>query len=156
MNDEPVFEATLSPHRSLGRAGLFIFLALATAATLFHIVLFMNAGAWPVVGFFALDLGLLAGAFWLNTRAARAREFVFVSSTDLAIRKVAPSGRATEFRWNPFWARFSVARHPEIGITGMTVSGEGRATEVGAFLNPGDKESFANAFTGALATVRRA
>lgn len=155
MNEEPVFEAMLAPHRSLGRAGIVIFLALASAVTLFHVVVFVKLGAWPIVGFFGLDLLLLGGAFWLNARAARAREFVFVSRTNLAIRKVAPSGRTADFRWNPFWARFSVARHPEIGITGMKVSGEGRSTDIGSFLTPADKESFASAFRGALATARR-
>jgi hypothetical protein len=61
----------------------------------------------------------------------------------------------TEYLFNPFWARFRVARHEEIGITGMLVSGEGRSTDVGSFLNPADRESFASAFSRALATVRR-
>jgi uncharacterized membrane protein len=37
----------------------------------------------------------------------------------------------------------------------MRVTGEGRTTPVGAFLNPDDRESFADAFTHALATARR-
>jgi Integral membrane protein len=155
MNEEPVFEAMLSPHRSLGRTGLIIVMTLSTATMIFQIGFFMQAGAWPIAGFLGLDILLLGGALWLNQRAARAREFVYVSRTDLAIRKVAPSGRTADYRWNPFWARFSVARHPEIGITRMKVSGEGRSTEVGSFLNPADKESFASAFRSALADVRR-
>jgi uncharacterized membrane protein len=37
----------------------------------------------------------------------------------------------------------------------MHVSGEGRLTDVGSFLNPDDRESFAKAFRGALATVKQ-
>ena len=154
MNDEPVFEAILSPYRSLGRTGLLVVLALTSATVMFQVGFFALAGAWPIIGFFGLDLALLFGAFWLSYRSGRAREFVSVSRTSLAIRKVAPSGRTRDFRFNPFWARFTVARHDEIGITGMKVSGEGRATDIGSFLNPEDKESFAAAFTGALATVK--
>lgn len=154
-NEAPVFEALLTPHRSLSRTGFVILMAIVVAATAFHGLVFAVAGAWPVAGFFVFDLVLLAGAFWLNYRAARAREMVSVSRTDLSIRKVAPSGRVRDYRFNPFWARFDIARHDEFGITGMRVSGEGRSTDVGSFLNPDDRESFAAAFAGALATVRR-
>jgi uncharacterized membrane protein len=60
-----------------------------------------------------------------------------------------------EHRFNPFWARFRVSRHEEFGITAMHVTGEGRGTDVGSFLNPDDRESFAKAFRNALATVTR-
>ena len=43
----------------------------------------------------------------------------------------------------------------EIGITDMRVSGQGRQTDVGSFLNPDDKESFATAFQRALATIKK-
>lgn len=154
-NESPVFEALLTPHRSLGRNGLVVLMSIVTAVTFAHAVVFAIAGAWPVLIFFGLDLLLFAGAFWLNNRAARAREIVSVSHTNLSVRKVAPSGRTRDFRFNPFWARFDVARHDEIGITRMKISGEGRSTDIGSFLNPDDRESFAKAFSGALATVRR-
>lgn len=155
MNEEPVFEATLSPHRSLGRTGLIILVVLTASATIFHLGFFAIAGAWPIVGFFGLDLALLYGAFWLSYRSGRAREFVTVSRTDLEVRKVAPSGRQSAFRCNPVWARFTVDRHEEIGITHMRVTSRGDGTEVGSFLNPDDKESFATAFQRALSTARR-
>lgn len=154
MNDKPLFEAVLSPHRSLGRAGFIILMAIVTAITAAHMVVFAAAGAWPVLGFFGLDLALLFGAFWLSYRSGRSREFVRVSRTDLTVRKVKPSGRSEEHRFNPFWARFNIDRHDEIGITRMQISGEGRRTDIGGFLNPGDKESFASAFQRALATVK--
>ena len=154
-NEAPVFEALLTPHRSLGRNGLVALLGVATAATLAHAVIFALAGAWPVPVFSVLELLLLIGAFWLNNRAARACEIVSVSRTSLSVLKVAPSGRSRDVRFNPFWARFHVARHDQIGITAMHIAGEGRRTDVGSFLNPDDRESFARAFSGALASVRR-
>jgi uncharacterized membrane protein len=153
--DQPVFEALLTPHRSLGRTGFTVLMVIVTALCVAHSVVFLAAGAWPVIAFFGLDLALLFGAFWLSYRSGRARERVSISRTSLSIQKFAPSGRMAEHRFNPFWARFNVARHEEYGITGMQVSGEGRATDVGSFLNPDDRESFAKAFSGALAMVKR-
>lgn len=153
--EQPIFAAELVPYRSLGRKGFRILLMMTGAVCAVHAVFFMATGAWPIGLFFGLDFLLLYGAFWLNYRSGRAREEVYVSRTDLAIRKFTPSGRMTEHWYNPFWARFFVKRHDEIGIVSMQVTGQGQRTEIGSFLNPDDRESFAKAFKGALATAKQ-
>lgn len=152
--DEPIFRALLTPYRSMGRTGFIVLMSLLGVFWLGIGLFFLSIGAWPVLGFFGLDLLAIYVAFRLNYRAANAREEVTVSRTTLDIVKVAPSGRSEAHRFNPFWTRFRVARHDEIGITGMAVEGEGRRVSIGSFLNPDDRESFARAFGGALATAR--
>ncbi|WP_042775842.1 DUF2244 domain-containing protein [Sinorhizobium fredii] len=154
INDEPIFAAELTPYRSLGFRGFKILLMIAGAMSAMHVLVFLVVGAWPVVFFFGLDFVLLLGAFWLNYHSAHAREEVSVSRTDVSVRKFAPSGRTTELRFNPFWARFSIRRHQEIGIVSMKISGGGRQTDIGSFLNRDDRETFAVAFSRALATAR--
>lgn len=117
-------------------------------------VFFLSLGAWPVFGFFGLDVLAVYVAFRLNYRAARAREEVSISRTAVDIRQVSPSGKAHEHHFNPFWTRFSVARHAEIGITEMTVEGQGDRVTIGSFLNPEDRDSFAAAFGRALAAAK--
>jgi uncharacterized membrane protein len=152
--DEPFFCALLTPHRSLGRTGFGLLMTALLAGAIVTGAIFLAHGAWPVSGFLGLDVALVYGAFRLNYRAARVREEVSVSRTRLDIRKVAPSGRTEQHWFNPFWARFRVARHAEIGITSMAVEAQGRSVPIGGFLNPGDRESFALAFSRALATAR--
>jgi uncharacterized membrane protein len=152
--DEPIFSALLTPHRSLGRTGFTILMGFLGLVCFFVGLLFWSIGAWPIVGFFGLDVLLLYLAFKVNYRAARAREEVTVSRTSLDIRKYSPSGRAERHLFNPFWAKFAVSRHDEIGITAMAVEGQGRRVPIGAFLNPDDRETFATAFGRALATAR--
>ena len=152
--DAPIFRALLTPHRSLGRTGFTALMAALMAGWAVTGVIFLSRGAWPVFGFFGLDVLAIYIAFRFNYRAARAREEVSVSRIALDIRKTAPSGRTEDHRFNPFWARFNVARHDEIGITRMAVEGQGKAVAIGSFLNPDDRESFATAFSRALATVR--
>lgn len=153
--DAPLFSALLTPHRSLSKNGFVILMAVSGAFLLVQAIFFLATGAWPIAAFLGLDLLALYIAFKLNYRAAREHEEVRVSRTELLIRKVKPSGRATDHRYNPFWARFKVSRHEEIGITEMIVSGEGRSTPIGAFLNPDDRETFAEAFANALSKARR-
>jgi uncharacterized membrane protein len=154
-DDQPVFTAELTPYRSLGKTGFRVVLAICGGVCLLYGAFFLATGAYPVGLFFGLDFLGLYFALKMSYRSGRAREEVTVTRTDLSIRKFSAAGRMVEYRFNPFWARFRVRRHEEFGITGMYVTGEGRFTDIGSFLNPDDRESFAKAFRGALATVKR-
>lgn len=155
VEDHPVFAAELTPYRSLGRRGFKLVLMLSGAVCAFYGIFFMVSGAWPIGLFLGVDFLLLYFALKMSYHSGRQREEVSVSPTNILIRKVSPTGRMIEHRFNPFWARFRINRHEEFGITSMFVSGEGRTTDVGSFLNPDDRESFAKAFRNALATVTR-
>lgn len=153
--DQPVFAAELTPYRSLGRTGFRVVLVLAGSICLLYGSFFLITGAYPIGVFFGLDFLGLYIALKMSYRSGQAREEVSVSRSKLSIRKFSPAGRMVEHRFNPFWARFNVRRHEEFGITSMSVTGEGRGTDIGSFLNPDDRESFARAFRRALATVRQ-
>ncbi|MDX8465096.1 DUF2244 domain-containing protein [Mesorhizobium sp. VK23B] len=152
--DKPFFHALLTPHRSLGRTGFLILMGALMFGWAVTGAIFLAHGAWPVFGFFGLDVAAVYIAFRVNYRAARAREEISVSRTSLDIRKTAPSGRFEDHRFNPFWTRFSIARHAEIGITKMAVEAQGRSVSIGSFLDPDSRESFATAFSRALATAK--
>lgn len=152
----PHFAALLFPHRSLSRNGFTALMIFVGAISLVCGVLFLTLGAWPVFGFFGLDILIVWLAFRANYRAARAFEEVAVWPHDLLVRQVCPRGKVSEHRFNPFFARFNVDRHEEFGIRRMWLAGEGRELDIGSFLNPPDRESFATAFSRALATARGA
>jgi uncharacterized membrane protein len=71
---DTLFDAVLSPHRSLGPRG-FVVLMGGIAAISFTIgMVFLIAGAWPIFGFYGLDAALIYWAFRANYRSGRARE----------------------------------------------------------------------------------
>ena len=152
--EQPVFAAELTPYRSLGRTGFRVVLVLTGGICFLYGGFFLITGAYPIGFFFGLDFLGLYIALKMSYRSGRAREEVTVSRSNLSIRKFSPAGRVVEHRFNPFWARFSVARHAEIGITRMAVEAQGRNVPIGGFLNPDDRESFASAFSRALATAK--
>ncbi len=154
-NVQTIYMTELVPHRSLGRKGLKVLFAIAGALSIVHVLFFVTTGAWPIALFFGADFIALYGAFWLNNRAARAREQISLSRIELSIRKISPSGLIRESNYNPFWTRLKIARHPEIGVTSIKVSGQGRETGVGEFLYPEAREKFASDFTRALATAKQ-
>jgi uncharacterized membrane protein len=152
---EPIFHAKLTPHRSLSPRGFRILMGVFIGIWLATGAVFLSLGAWPIFGFFGLDILLIWLAFRWNYHSGRAHEEVELSPLHLAIRKHAPSGKKSEHGFNPFWAKFDVKRHEFAGITGMSVAGEGRAVTLGGFLNPDDRESFAKAFASALGQAKR-
>lgn len=153
-SQEPIFHARLTAHRSLGRKGFRVLMGVLISCWIITGIVFLSLGAWPIFGFFGLDVLLIWLAFRWNYRAGRAHEEVKLSPQRLTIRKVAPSGRASEHGFNPFWAKFNVLRHDFIGITRMSVEAQGRRVSFGSFLNPDDRESFAKAFSIALSEAK--
>ena len=53
--DEPIFSVMLVPHRSLGRRGFLLLMAIIAALCFAIGVFFFMLGAWPVLGFVGLD-----------------------------------------------------------------------------------------------------
>lgn len=152
--DTPIFEALLLPYRSLGRKGFFILMAVLILCWLALASLFFSIGAWPIIGFFGLDVVLIYLAFRMNYRAARAREEISISRATLNIRQIAASGQIKAYSFQPFSTHFSVDRKPDIGIIAMNIESRDRQVAVGSFLNPDDRENFATAFSRALAKAK--
>ena len=152
--DKPIFAARLTPYRSLSEKGFVLLMLFVGVSCFASGILFVSIGAWPVFGFFGLDALLIWGAFKLNYRSGRAFEEIAVWRDDIEFRQVSPAGRARIHRLNPFWTRFVVERHEEFGIMRMVLRERNREIDIGSFLNPADRDSFAMAFSAALAKAR--
>lgn len=149
-----VFSAVLRPYRSLSPGGFGMLMAAIAACSFLVGLAFWLMGAWPVVGFCALDLLLIQLAFRLNYRDARAAEEINLTREHLSVIQISPSGVARETGFNPYWARLEVERQPDVGVTALRIASHGARLAVGSFLPPVEKESFAAAFSAALAKVR--
>lgn len=156
LRPELLFHATLKPYRSLSPRGYAALLMVFGATCFLSGLLFWSIGAWPIAGFFGLDILILQFAFRMNYRSARACEIVEMTPEHLTVRRIAANGRSEDFDFNPYWAKLEVDRHEEWGIVRMALASHGRRLSIGSFLNPDDRESFARAFSKALASVRHA
>ena len=150
----PFFSARLTPYRSLGPRGFLALMIFVSGLCFVGGTVFWALGAWPVVGFFGLDVAILYLAFRASYAQARAYEEVYLSAEALVIRKVGARGETTEVRLNPFWARLIVEREEDEGVVRLAVTSHGRTTEIGRFLDPDGRESFGRAFGAALAAAR--
>lgn len=149
----PPFEAVLYPNSSLGPWGAATVL-LAFAAVCGAIgCLFALVGAWPVTGFFGLDVLALAAAFLIARRRGRLREEIRLDPTGLHLRRVAPDGSEQRCRFEPYWVRVQLE---EVGPTAarLWLGSHGRRVRIGAFLTAEECRGLALALDRALAAYR--
>jgi uncharacterized membrane protein len=116
-------------------------------------LVFYLAGAWPVMGFFGLDVALIYVAFKLNYRSGRLYETVELTRDRLTWTRVHPSGRREEFACNPYWARVSLKEWPD-GRTDLRLAAQGRELTFGRFLTDGERRDLASALEDALLAAR--
>ena len=155
MQQSAQFHAVLFPHRSLSRRGFFIMMAVVVVIMVAAAGRAFSIGAWPVSLFALADIALIWGAFKLSYRAGNQFEEVSVDPDEVHVRKVTPARRVSEHRFQTLWARLSVTRHEDEGVTRVELGSHGKWIVLGAFLNPQDRASFADAFGDALSTARR-
>lgn len=116
---------------------------------------FVASGAWPVMGFFGLDVALLWLAFKLNYRSGRVHEYIDLTPDLLRITRVDTSGRGEAFDFNPYWVRVALAEWPD-GRTDLRLTSHGREFPFGRFLNDDERREFAGMLRDALSANRRA
>jgi len=153
--DPALFAARLTPHRSLSRAGFLLLMAVLGGISFAAGMVFLVLGAWPVFGFFGLDVLLVYWAFRANYRDARAYEDVMVTTSELRVRKVSPRGQVSEWVFNPLWAKLDYEIDEEFGLQRLYLVSRGRRLPIASFLPPQEKESFAAALAAAITEAKR-
>jgi uncharacterized membrane protein len=153
--DPKIFSAVITPHRSLSPRGFLILMLCLGAVSFVSGVVFVSMGAWPVCGFFGLDVLLVYVAFRANFRAARAYEEVTVTASELTLRKVSQRGGVREWTLNPVWVRLERIVHEEFGIERLFLVSRGQRLSVAGFLGAREKENFATALSAALGEAKR-
>lgn len=144
----------LHPHRSLPPSGFLIMMSLISLVSFIVGMVFFLLGAWPVFGFFGLDVALIYWAFKRNYRDGLQYETVHLTPDLLTLTHVDPSGKSQEFEFNPYWARVSCTVDRPDGRTSLWLSAQGKAVRFGKFLTDEERRNFANALTGALVATR--
>ena len=150
-----LFSAIITPYRSLSGTGFVIVMVLFGVVSFAAGMFFLTLGAWPVLGFFGLDVVLLYWAFRLNYRAAAGYEEVCLTPSELTMRQVNRHGEVREWTLNPVWARLDREIDEEFGLQRLFLVSHGRRLAIASFLGPHEKESFADALAAALGDARR-
>jgi len=116
---------------------------------------FVSIGAWPVFGFFGLDILLLWLAFRASYRSGNMFENLCMTRDRLDVTRTHPSGRSQHWTFQPSWVRVSIPR-PVEHESQLILSSHGQSLVVGAFLSPDERGEVADALQDALCRLRGA
>src|SRR3978361_1937849 len=155
MAQPELFSALLTPHRSLNRTGFLVLMGFVCAISFAAGPAFLLMGAWPVLGFFGLDVLAIYWAFRVNFRHARASEEISVTPSELRVRRISHRGHVVEWVLNPLWVQLERKTHAEFGIEKLYLVSRGRRVSIASFLCPDEKASFAKALVAALQAAKR-
>lgn len=147
-------DAQLRPNRSLSANGFRIVMLSMAAMSFFAGVGFLSIGAWPVVGFFGLDVVLVYLAFKINFKSGeRERETVRITATEMIISRTCYRGFTAWWRVSPAFARVNVHKLNDYE-TAVQITAGGTSVPLATCLSHPERMAFADALKNALSQAR--
>jgi uncharacterized membrane protein len=152
-SSRPFFERVLSPHRSLPSRGFHLLMGILCLLSLAVGIGFVSIGAWPVIGFFGLDVALVYLAFRLNYSNARQSETIRLAAGAFTVERVSVRGERRSWHFQPFWVSVILEERPDASNR-LLVASHGRSLPIGEFVSPAARRDLAATIREALAHWR--
>ncbi len=143
----------LWPHQSLTERGFAWFIG-ATAAMLALplLALLGSPVVWILLAFFAAAIAGVWRAIMVNRRDLSLHEELTLKPDHVRLAHIPPTGPVLEWEANPHWVR--VRLHHDGPVENyLTLSGNGREVQIGAFLSPEEREGLYDDLTRRLKTA---
>ena len=152
--DEPVWTVTLWPHRSLSPEGFRNLMWFSAAAMALPIVALIGTPAAPALApYAALALFALWIFFRVNYRRARLTEELRLWPDVIAVERREPRGDVRRWSANPYWVQVQIRQDAPLENY-LTLRGDGREIELGAFLSPEERVALKDDLERALGHAR--
>jgi uncharacterized membrane protein len=145
----------LWPYRSLTRRGFVWFVGLTAA--LISVPLFAVLGTVVLWALLPFLLATIAGIWWALARSWRdgaLTEVLTLAPDRMTLLRRAPDGTEQHWEANPYWV--TVNLYPTRGPVPhyLTLKGDGREVELGAFLSAAERRDLAAELQDRLARLR--
>ncbi len=152
--DPPIYQVSLQPHRSFGWRGLSVVLGIAGFGLALPLIgLARTQAAWGMLPFLLATLLALYFALKRNYTDARLRETLSLWPDCIRVVRYETDGRILEWSANPYWVTVRLHENARIEKY-LTLRGNGREIELGAFLSPWEREAVHDELETALARLR--
>src|SRR5437868_6404596 len=159
LQSEPLgrvfFERVLLPYRSLPPRGFLVLMLLLALVSLAAGTGFVLIGAWPICGFFGLDVAFVYVAFRLSYRSARQRETLRLADDQFTVERVDIHGDRHFWRFQPFWLRVVLEERRDESNR-LLLASHGNSIVIGDFLAPPVRRDLAATLRKVLSRWRTA
>ncbi len=153
MSETLHWESVLKPHRSLPNQGFKVLMAVLFVVSLGSSILFVRIGAWPVCGFFGLDVLGVYLAFRLSYRSGRMRETLRLIGDRFTVDRTGIRGERKHWSFQAFWLRVRLIERDK-DANRLLLTSHGRSLPVAVFLSPDERRVLAEEVKGALTRWR--
>ena len=137
---QPVFyDARLSPYRSLPPRGFALVMLVLGGASFIMSVGCVAIGAWPITGFFGLDVALVYVAFRASYHSARKTEHLRLTRDEMTVERIGVRGDRRSWRFEPVWLRL-VFEEPDEDSNRLYLASHGKTLSIGSFLAPTERK----------------
>ena len=148
--DPPLMALTLWPHRSLTRRGATGILALVAGGLAMPLLMLHgSAVGWGMLPFMVAALLALDWGLRRNEFDGRITEELRLWPDLITVTRREPRGTVRRWHANPFWVQARIVENARIEKY-LTLKGNGREIELGAFLSPWERETLHRDLTAAL------
>lgn len=149
------FDVVLRPYRSLTPVGFAVVMSILAVWSFIGGLVFWLKGAWPVIGFFGIDIALVYWAFRASYGQGRAVERLCLADGTLTVWRRDKRGGEERFAFPSYWLRVTLEEDRN-GPGQLILSSHGRHLSVGGFLAPEERAELARELSAALREARTA
>ncbi len=154
-NTETTRELTLWPHRSMPKRGFAaVIMFFFTLITVPLYGLLGTAFLWGLLPFVLLTIAGLWWAIEHTYKTAEIRETLVMTAQETVLTHRPPKGEVLEWRCNTYWVTAQI--YPSGGRMPfyVTLRGNGREVEIGAFLSEEERKTLIHEIERAIGEMR--
>ena len=134
------YEMILWPHRSFAIENVkFLFLIMFLGFTV-PILPFLGSSVGLFLLLFSMATLVIFGSFFIQSYAdSSLKEIVKISPKEISVTRVEPNGEKNFWKANSYWAKIKLYPQGEIVENYLTLCGNNREIELGAYLSPNER-----------------
>ena len=154
QNQKEIFKILLHPQRSLSIRGFYFIMFICFIISLSVGLFFYSLGAWPVIGFFGLDILLIYLAFKINYKSAKKTEKIILTHQELIVERQKLFGGINSWKFKPpHWVKVTIKSHSN-SSSRVVLSSHGEAIFIGDSVSEIERIETANKIKDGLERLK--
>ena len=136
----PLLNITLWPNRSLSKKSFYTIMLVTFGAMMITIIPFIGTTTFYIMlPFSSITLITLFLSIRLNYQSGNIYENIRIWPNRIEVKRFEINGTSKEWNANPYWTKVNLYRKGQKIQNYLTLTGNGREVEVGAFLAPNER-----------------
>ena len=136
--NKKLYSITLKPYRSLNKIGFITMMVVLCGFSFITGIIFMKKGAWPVFGFFGLDILLVYIFFRLSYKSGKEFEVINLTKKKLIIKKYKEKKIIKTYILDANWVKIQI-QNPLEHSNKLQISSKNKSIIIGSFLRLDEK-----------------